>query len=47
MTFLELSEERYSVRSYSDRPIEQEKMNKILRAAQLAPTAVNYQPQKI
>ena len=47
MTFLELSEERYSVRSYSDRPIEQEKINKILRAAQLAPTAVNYQPQKI
>ena len=47
MTFLELAENRYSVRSYSDRPIEQEKMDRILRAGQVAPTAVNYQPQKI
>ena len=47
MTFLELAEDRYSVRSYSDRPIEQEKMDRILRAGQVAPTAVNYQPQKI
>lgn len=47
MTFLELAADRYSVRSFSDRPIEQEKMDKILKAAQLAPTAVNYQPQKI
>ena len=47
MGFLELAAERYSVRSYSDRPIEQEKMDRILKAAQLAPTAVNYQPQKI
>ena len=47
MTFLELAENRYSVRSYSDRPIEQEKMDLILWAGQVAPTAVNYQPQKI
>lgn len=47
MSFLELAQERYSVRSYSDKPIEQEKIDKILKAAQLAPTAVNYQPQKI
>ena len=47
MTFLELAEDRYSVRSYSDRPIEQEKMDRILRAGQIAPTAVNFQPQKI
>lgn len=47
MEFLELAADRYSVRSFSDRPIEQEKMDKILKAAQLAPTAVNYQPQKI
>jgi len=47
MSFLELAADRYSVRSFSDRPIEQEKMDKILKAAQLAPTAVNYQPQKI
>lgn len=45
--FLELAAARYSVRSYSDRPIETEKMEKILKAGQLAPTAVNFQPQKI
>ena len=47
MTFLELAQDRYSVRSYSDRPVEQEKIDRILKAAQLAPTAVNYQPQMI
>ena len=47
MRFLELAQERYSVRSYSDRPVEQEKIDLILKAAQLAPTAVNYQPQMI
>ena len=47
MSFLELANERYSVRSYADRPVEQEKIDLILKAAQLAPTAVNYQPQKI
>ena len=47
MNFLELAAERYSVRSYSDRPVEQEKIDRILKAAQLAPTAVNFQPQMI
>lgn len=47
MDFLQLATERYSVRSFSDRPIEPEVMEKILKAGQLAPTAVNYQPQKI
>lgn len=47
MGFLELAADRYSVRSFSDRPIEPEKMEKILKAGQFAPTAVNYQPQKI
>lgn len=47
MDFLELEADRYSVRSYSDRPIEPEKMERILKAGQLAPTAVNFQPQKI
>lgn len=47
MDFLEFSRKRYSVRSYSDRPVEQEKIDKILKAALIAPTAVNYQPQKI
>ena len=47
MDFLDLAADRYSVRSYSDRPIEPEKMERILKAGQLAPTAVNFQPQKI
>ena len=47
MDFLQLATDRYSVRSFSDRPIEPEKMEKILKAGQLAPTAVNFQPQKI
>ena len=45
--FLELAEKRYSVRSYSDRPIEKEKMDRILRAGQVAPTAINRQPQRV
>ncbi|MBQ9327957.1 MAG: nitroreductase family protein [Solobacterium sp.] len=44
---MELAADRYSVRSFSDRPVEQEKINNILKAAQLAPTAVNFQPQMI
>ena len=47
MSFLDLAAERYSVRSYSSQPVEQEKIDLILKAAQLAPTAVNYQPQMI
>lgn len=45
--FLQLASERYSVRKYSDRPIEDEKLEKILKAAQIAPTGNNYQPQRI
>lgn len=45
--FLELAEQRYSVRSYSDIPIEKEKMDRILRAGQVAPTAINRQPQRV
>lgn len=47
MSFLELAAERYSVRKYQQKPVEQEKIDLILKAAQLAPTAVNYQPQMI
>lgn len=47
MDFLQLATQRYSVRSFSDRPIEPEKMERILEAGQVAPTAVNFQPQKI
>ena len=47
MDFSQLAADRFSVRSFSDRPIEPEKMERILKAGQVAPTAVNYQPQKI
>lgn len=45
--FLELARARWSVRSFSSRQIEPEKLDLILKAGQIAPTAVNYQPQKI
>ena len=45
--FLQLATERYSVRKYSDKQIENEKLEKILKAAQIAPTGNNYQPQRI
>lgn len=45
--FLDLAKDRWSVRKYQDKPIEDEKIQKILEAARVAPTAVNYQPQKI
>ena len=47
MDFLQLAADRYSVRSLSPKAIPREELEKILRAGQLAPTAVNYQPQKI
>ena len=47
MDFLELAKERYSCRRFSDRHVEDEKIDKILEAARLAPTAVNFQPQRI
>ena len=46
-SFLELSESRFSVREYSQKPVEKEKIDKLLRVAQLSPTAANKQPQKI
>ena len=47
MDFLEFAKQRYSVRSYSDKKVEEEKIYKILAAANIAPTAHNNQPQKI
>ncbi len=47
MDFLEFAKQRYSVRSYSDKKVEKEKIEKILTAANIAPTAHNNQPQKI
>lgn len=47
MDFMELSKKRFSVRKYSDKPIEAEKLNKILEAGNTAPTAKNLQPHRI
>ncbi len=47
MDFLELSESRFSVREFADKKVEREVTEKILRAGQLAPTACNFQPQRI
>ena len=47
MNFLELCQQRYSSRDYKAISIEQEKMDYILRCAQLAPSAVNFQPWKL
>lgn len=47
MDFLELATSRYSVRDFSQKSVEEWKIGKILQAAKVAPTAVNYQPQKL
>ncbi len=47
MDFIELAKNRYSCRRLTDRPVEEEKINKILEAAILSPTACNYQPYKL
>ena len=43
-TFLQLAKDRFSVRYYSKKPVEQEKIDAILEAARVAPTAKNIQP---
>ena len=47
MDFEKLSAERYSLRKFSDRPIEAEKLAVVLEAGHNAPTAHNNQPQRI
>lgn len=44
MEFLELAKKRFSVRSYKEQKVEPEKLDKILQAAHVAPTAANLQP---
>ena len=43
-SFLQLAKERFSVRYYAKTPVEQEKIDAILEAARVAPTAKNLQP---
>lgn len=44
MDFRELINTRYSVRAYKSEPVEDEKLQHVLDAARLAPTAANRQP---
>lgn len=47
MDFLKLASERYSVRKFQNKHLEQEVIDKILKAGHVAPTGCNYQPQRI
>lgn len=47
MEFIELAKKRYSVRKFTDQPIEKEKLDLILEAGNIAPTAKNDQSQRI
>ena len=47
MDLLELLKKRYSVRKFEDKKVEKEKLDLILEAARVAPTACNFQPQRI
>jgi len=44
MNFIELIQHRYSVRAYKSDPVEENKLQQVLNAARLAPTAANRQP---
>lgn len=47
MKFNDLAYTRWSVRQYSDKPVEQGKLDKVLEAGRLAPTSWNLQPQRV
>lgn len=47
MNFIELSKKRFTVRKFSDAAVEKEKLDKMLEAGNTAPTAKNFQPQRI
>ena len=48
MNFMEIAQTRQSCRSYDeDRPVEQEKLDAILEAVRLSPSACNGQPYHI
>lgn len=46
MSFMQLVNQRQSVRQYINRPVEREKIERCLEAARLAPSACNSQPWK-
>ena len=47
MQFEDVLNKRYSVRKFDGRKVEKEKIDAILNAARMAPTAKNNQPQRI
>ncbi len=47
MEFLELVQKRYSCRKFSNQEVARETIEKILEVGRLAPTACNFQPQRI
>ncbi len=47
MEIYELMRARYSVRKYADKPVEPDKLEKVLAAGACAPTAKNQQPQRV
>lgn len=47
MNFLDNAKKRYSVRNYKSQKVEQEKLDLILEAARVAPTAANLQPVRL
>ena len=47
MNFLDNAKIRYSVRSYKTQKVEQEKLDLILEAARVSPTAANLQPVRL
>ena len=47
MNFEDIIRKRTAVRKFSDKKVEEDKINKILEAGRLAPTAKNNQPFKI
>jgi nitroreductase len=47
MEFPELIQKRYSVRAYRPDQVEEDKLNRILEAARMAPSACNLQPFQI
>jgi nitroreductase len=47
MNFLELAKSRFSVRKFSERPVDDDLLKTILETGRVAPTAKNLQPQRI
>lgn len=47
MDFLDIAKRRFSARSYMARKVEREKLERILTAAHVAPTAANRQPVRL